>query len=106
MIKPEQEKEFYRLIGMISKMAVKVNNETTYCVFFTFHGHVDNIDIYVTPSKERYHDKIIDEEFYTVLGDQEGSHKHVSIDDLKRSYRLLSGLLDENVNIAELLRAA
>jgi len=106
MIKPEQEAEFYRLIGMISKMAVKVNNETPYCVFLTFSGHVDDIVIRVARSKGDFRHKIAAREFYTVIGEPESSHKRVSIEDLKHAYRLLSAFLDEDVDVAELLRAA
>ena len=106
MINPEQEAEFYRLIGMISKMAVKVNNETPYCVFLSFSGHVDDICIQVASSKTNFHDKILNMEFYTVIGEPKHSNKRVSIDDLKHSYRLLSGLLQEDVDISKLLEAA
>jgi hypothetical protein len=106
MIKPEQENEFYRLIGMISKMSVRVNIETPYCVFFDFSGHVNLVSIRVAASKEKYHDVIFQQEFYALLGDHVGTFRDVSIGDLKRAYRFLCGLLGENANVSDLMEAA
>lgn len=53
-----------KLAELIS-LSMKVQEETTYCVFIHFSGHVDKIKIDVCKSKNDYLDIVITGEFYT-----------------------------------------
>ena len=91
---------------MIAKLAVRVNNETDYCVFLYFSGHVDSIGIHVTSSKKDFNNKISGHEFYTVLGEPLEAHRQVSISEIKDVFRSLSRFLDSDVDVEKILEAA
>jgi len=46
-------------------LAFLVNEETDYCVFIRFSGHIDSMEIEVAASKENYLNKVLRAEFDT-----------------------------------------
>lgn len=46
-------------------LAFLVNEETDYCVFIRFSGHIDSMEIEVAASKENYLNKVLHAEFDT-----------------------------------------
>ena len=55
----EQEQ---RLFFEIFAMGVLVNQQTEYCVFMDFSGHVEDFNIRFAKSKEMYHEEVFQEE--------------------------------------------
>ena len=49
----------------IMNLAYLVQSETEYGVFIHFSGHVDNLAIKITESKDNWQDKVATSEFYT-----------------------------------------
>lgn len=52
----------------VFKLALKVNAETTYCVFANLHGHVRQFSLDIRRSKNKYIDEIFKKEFYFDIG--------------------------------------
>jgi len=62
---PEEEKRWYSLYTECALLAALINNKTTYCVFFSYSGHVFNVSMSIRASKENYSKDIADSEFCT-----------------------------------------
>jgi hypothetical protein len=71
------------LIGL----AMKVQETTEYCVFIHFSGHVESIEIKITPSKKDYLTNLIETEFYT------SPSKHRSQEYFGKKYQRVKGFL-------------
>ena len=54
-----------KLILEIMFLAYAVHEQTEYCVFINFSGHVDSLEIQICPSKDEYQTKIASTHFYT-----------------------------------------
>lgn len=63
---PEQQEERERLIMEIMCLAFRFHQESGYCVFIDFSGHVDQLSISIRESQSNYQTNVADSSFYTV----------------------------------------
>lgn len=61
----EEKQEYYRLIAQTAWLSAVVNQETDFCVFWEFSGHVNLVRISIRESKKRYEKELILTEFQT-----------------------------------------
>ena len=54
-----------KLIIEIMQLGYLVQRYTDYCVFVTFSGHVDQLEINIRKSKENWQTEVLKTEFYT-----------------------------------------
>jgi len=60
-------------------LAHLINEETEYCVFLDYHGHVGSIDIRIAASKRDYHNYVCEAEIYTRYGQMQRATKEEKI---------------------------
>ena len=85
--------EVTRLILRVMHLGYLVDLGTSYCVFFTFSGHIDRFDMSIRQSKERWQERVLDTEFsvaYKALRD-EGIDARLA--DLKSKIAVLESIL-------------
>ena len=99
----EERKEWYLLFAEIALLAAKVNNETDFCVFFDYSGHVNHIRIKICKSKERYNDELVASEFGVLIpeekegeGYQFHSYKYTDLQDMKKKKAFMVYLLENH----------
>lgn len=86
------------LIGEVTALAFLVNQNTKHAVFVDYSGHVDDLELRICTSKEKYNERITQDALY-VSGDQAR--------DVERKLKLLKLQLrkilrDNKVNYNEL----
>lgn len=59
--------EMQRLYAEIMILGMLVNENTEYCVFVSYSGHIYGVDIKICESKEQYNTEIAQTSFYTGL---------------------------------------
>lgn len=69
--------EVSQLVMKAMFLAFLINQQTGYCVFITFSGHVADIDIDIRKSKEEYEKHVVQTSFYTSLRDYQKPKEHV-----------------------------
>lgn len=99
MFEIENENEFYRLVGMVAKIVVRVNQETKYCVFFRFSGHIDGFELSITPGKHDLHNR-----HYSKMSFAQTEKSDIEI--LREYFKELCGCLDGSVDAEKLMEAA
>lgn len=67
-----------------------------HCVFIRFSGHVDNMEIEVAESKERYNNKLCGSDIYPIYQDYSKKEPDNPNIHLKAQRDVLKRLLDEN----------
>lgn len=58
-----------QIIIEIMHLAYLIQRNTSYCVFFSYHGHVESFDVRISKSKEQWQENVLETEFYTVFKD-------------------------------------
>jgi len=82
------------LITEILYLSLLVNSHTDYCVFIRFSGHVDQLEVEICKTKERYQDIVARDGF---------NYKKVSEKELKSIQDQLTSILnDGEINYDEL----
>lgn len=56
-----------KLVIRILHLAYLVHVETSYCVFISFSGHIDSLDISIRASRENWQQRVLETEFYTAF---------------------------------------
>lgn len=75
----------------IMNLAFLVHQETEYCVFIDWSGHVDQLSISIRESVANYQTKVCELEFYTYW---KLNQKNIPYDDLKAKKLVLESILD------------
>lgn len=94
----EQKMEYYQLVAQTALLAVLVNNETDYCAFWEYHGHVSWVQIQLRESKENYQRELMLSEFDNFYEkrysfDKEPDYK---LADLRKKRAFLEYILELN----------
>lgn len=79
----------------IMNLAFLVDQETPYCVFIDWSGHVENLEISIRESKDRYTVKVAEMEFYTWWS-KRNKNKGVGYDALKAKKEVLESILEHH----------
>ena len=59
-----EKQEYVALFGKLASLSLVVNLYTDYCVFFNYSGHVNGVDLHITPTKNDYNNRIARSEFH------------------------------------------
>ena len=86
-----ENKNKKRKIMEIMNLAFLVHQETEYCVFIDWSGHVNQLSISIRESIENYETHVADMKFYTWW---QSNHKGVPYDELKAKEEVLKSILD------------
>lgn len=91
------------LVVEILTLSFAVHCKTKYCVFIDFSGHVDSLEIHITPSQTDYNTRLLETECYTAYKKIDIEKKlplesHIPWLEAKRDI-LLRVLEEESVNV-------
>lgn len=87
--------ETTRLILKIMHLAYLVHEETSYCVFFSFSGHINSFDMSIRHSQERWQEHVLETEFYTNYKALRDNGVGAKLADLKSKIAVLEQILTE-----------
>lgn len=77
-------------------LALLINEETDYCVFVSYSGHVDSIDFTLAESKQMYNSKIFETERRTNFRKRYEENKEDELAYLKAQRDVLKQILENN----------
>jgi radical SAM superfamily enzyme len=89
-----QDPQKQKLVMQIMSLAYAVHENTSYCVFICFSGHVDDLEIDIRESKERWQNKVCKAERYTAY--KHYRNKGEMYADLKSIRDVLKEILQTN----------
>lgn len=72
-MKKQNTEERQRLIVEVMTLAFAVHENTDYCIFIDFSGHVNSFSISIRESKERWQNKVCETELATVIGEYQSA---------------------------------
>lgn len=87
----------------IALLAAKINNETSFCVFFDYSGHVDLLRISIRESKKNFNKELIASEFNVVLPTSPeedsyykvgGYNRYIPLSEMRKKKALLVYILE------------
>ncbi len=85
--------EVTRLILKVMHLGYLVHLETSYCVFFSFSGHIDSFDMSIRQSQEHWRKQVLKTNFYTVYQSLCDEGIDAKLADLKSKIAVLEGIL-------------
>lgn len=84
-----------RLVIRIMRLAYLVNQNTDYCVFINFSGHVNSLHVTIAESKKRYDHDVLVSEFSTCYKIWRDKNAPPLIAELKARMDVLERILTE-----------
>ena len=88
------KKEFHQLSCEIFALALLVNEETEYCVFVDYSGHVDTMGIRFAESKDNYNKGVFETDIRTGYKKRYKENKNDELAYLKSQRDILRQVLD------------
>ena len=89
------KEDMLKLACEIFALALLVNEETDYCVFVDFSGHVDSIEVRFAESKQNYNKKIFGTDVKTNFLKRYEKNKKDNLAYLKSQRDVMKRVLDE-----------
>ena len=77
----------------IMNLAYIVDQETEYCVFINFSGHVQGLEVEIRESKSNWSTKVAEMDFYAFWNEK---YKDIPYDDLKAKKLVLESILENH----------